>query len=104
MVYMDDVIPYVESTQIIESQLFALLHSTSDADPVEPVENLMVSVAADLFVIVDETGVNILSRNEFRHNPGILRKNGLHPVHLGFLFPVYPDPVSSLHLIPDIGR
>ena len=66
VVDMYNVVPYIESTQVIESQLFTLFNSTPEADPVEAVENLVVGVAADLVLIVNETPVNILSDDELR--------------------------------------
>ena len=76
MVYMDDIVSYIERSQVIYGQLLAFLDSTSYGHPMEPVEYLMVGIAAYPVLIVDESGVDVLSGTESRSDPAILGKYG----------------------------
>ena len=66
------IIPYRERSEVIDGQLLALLDRTSDGNPVEPVEDLMVTVTADLILMIYESVMDIALRNELRHYTGIL--------------------------------
>ena len=100
---MDDVISDVESAQVIESQLFALFNGAPQADPVEAVEYLVVGVAADLVLIVNETPVQILSDDEFGEQTSVPRKNRAQSFTLGLFLAVDQDFVAVLHLRGNVG-
>ena len=72
VVNMNYIITYRERCEVIYGKLLALLHSTPDCHPVEPVEDLMVTVAADLVLMIYESVMDIALRNELRHYTGIL--------------------------------
>ena len=101
---MDDVIPYRERCKVIYGQLLALLHASSYGDPVETVEDLMVTVAADLVFMVNESVMKVFLRNEFRHDAPVLGHYGLKPVQLGLLLSIYPYPVTFLQTLSYIFR
>ena len=100
VVDMDYVIPYRERCKVIDSELLALLDSPSYAYTVEPVEYLMVAVAAYLVLMVDESVMYILFRYELRHYASVLRKDRLKPLELRLLFSIYAYPVAFLETLP----
>ena len=85
VVDVDYVVAYIEGVQVIDCQLFALLHGAAYADPLEAVEDFVVRVAADLAVGVDEAVVDDLTLDKFGHQAGILYQNGFEPLGLGSL-------------------
>ena len=70
---MDYIIPYCERRKVIDGKLLALLDRPSDAYAMETVEYLVVAVAADLVLMIDESVMDILPGYEFRKNRIILR-------------------------------
>ena len=102
IVDMNDVITYSKRSQVIDSELLTLLYRPSDIYTMEPVEDLVVAIAADLVFIINETVMKIALSDEFRENTTILRKNGLKSLQLRLLFTIYPYSESSLYLSPDI--
>ena len=60
MVYMDDVIPYIEGSEIVYRKLLAFLDASPYGDPVETVENFMIGIAAYPVIIVNESVMDIL--------------------------------------------
>ena len=66
MVDMHDVIAYIERRKVIQRQLLCLFDAAAEPYPVEAVEYLMVGLMADLLVSVDESGMDVLSDNQFR--------------------------------------
>ena len=103
MIDMHDVIAHVESTEVVECQLFALVHRTPEAHPVETVEYFMVGVAAYLVLRVDESVVEILAGNELRYDAAVLQEYGTKPSELGLLLTGNVYLVLGLHLRTDVG-
>ena len=103
MVDVHDVVPDVERSQIIKCQLLALLNRPPDTHSVETVENLMVRVAADFIVPVDESGMNVLPGDKTRHKPAVLDQNGLQTLDLRILLTEYENLVPILHVLPDVS-
>ena len=68
----------------------------------ESVEYLMVAVAAYLIVVVNESVVDIESRNELRKYTSVLGENGLESFKLRLLLTVNPYSVSVLDPVSDI--
>ena len=52
--------------------------------------------------MVDEAGMDVLSGNEFRNQALVFGKDGLQPVHLGFLFTEYENLVSIFNILSDV--
>ncbi len=104
IIYMHNIVTYGECCQVIYGKLLALFHRTPYAHPVETVENLMVTVAADLVVTVYESVVYIAAWNELRHDTGICGKYGTQPFKLGLLFPVYSDLIAFFKTLPYVFR
>ena len=101
---MDDVISDIEGSQVIQGQLFGLFHRPPHRNPVEPVKNLMVGIAANLIFLIDKSGVDVLFRYKLRQQAAVLGKNALEPVQLGLLLPIYKYLIIILQLGPDIRR
>ncbi len=104
VVDMNHIVSYVEGRQVIEGELFSLFHRPSDGNPLETVENLMVGVAANLVVPVDESLMDVLSFDELRHEASVVYKNGPEPFCLRFLFTEYVNLVAALYVLSDVGR
>ena len=102
IVDMHYIIPYRKRRKVIDGKLFALLDGAPDSHPMEPVENLMVTVAADLVLMVYESIMDIALRNELGHDAGILGKDRLQPVQLRLFFAIDSHPVSFLKTFPDV--
>ena len=66
----------------------------------ESVEYLMVAVAANLVFMVNESVMDVLLGDKFRHKSAVLCQYGLKSVELGLLFPVNTDPVSFFKTFP----
>ena len=87
VVYMHDIVSHVEGAEVVEGELLGLFHRAADVHAVEAVENLMVRVAAHFVVMVDETGMDVLSLHEFRkEGVRVLEHDGTEPLQLAFLF------------------
>ena len=97
VVYMDYVIPYVESAQIVESKLLALVNCAPEAHSVESVEYLVIGVAANLVLGVDEAVVDVLPLNELGDEASVLDEDGAHPFQLRLLLAVNVHFVTVLH-------
>ena len=69
----------------------------------ESVEDLVVTVAADLVLVIDKTIMDVLLRNELRQHCPVLGKNGLKSVQLRLLLSIYPHPVAFFEPFPDVG-
>ena len=82
IIYMHYIVAYGKGSQVIYRKLLALLDRTSYAYTVKTVKYLMVAVTAYLVVMVDESVMYILSRNEFRKNVAAAQKNRLQSVKL----------------------
>ena len=74
---MDYIVSYIEGTEIVESELLALVHGPSETYSVESVENLMVGIAAYFVFRIYETVVNIAFSYKFRDDSSVLNENGL---------------------------
>ena len=61
IVYMYNIVAYIERRQIVDCELLALFNSPPYAHPVEPVEYLMVGITAYPVLIVNEAAVDIFS-------------------------------------------
>ena len=99
---MHHIVADVEGTQVVDGQLFALLHAAPDADPVEAVENLVVGITADLVRQIDESVVDVLAGNKLRQQAAFLGKDGPDTFQLGFLFAVNLDPEAVFNPGTDV--
>ena len=72
---MDHVVSHIEGTQIINSQLFTLLNTSSYAYPVESVEYFVVGVTTYLIFRIYETLVNVSLAYKFRNYAAVLEKD-----------------------------
>jgi hypothetical protein len=75
VVYVDYIVPYVESGKVIYGKLLRLVHAAAYADPVEPVEYLMVGITANLVAIVYESGMDVPAFHETGNDPSALFKH-----------------------------
>ena len=69
----------------------------------EAVEYLVVGVAADLVLIVNEAPVQILSDDEFGEQASVSRQNRAQSFTLGLFLAVDQDFVAVLHLRGNVG-
>ena len=69
----------------------------------ETVEYLVIAVAADLVLIVDEAVVDVAVGDELGHHSPVLGKDGSESLDLRLLLAVYPHSVTFLHTLPYIG-
>ena len=97
------IITDIERIEVVQCQLLAFLDGSPDAYPVEPVENLMIRIAAEFVFIVNESLMDILLRNELRHDALILVQYGLEALHLRLFLCVDEYLVSALHATADVS-
>ena len=98
VVYMHYIVPYVESVKVIQRELFALVHRTPKANPVETVEYFVVGIAANLIFGVNETVVDVAAAYELRYYASVLQEDGTETLKLGFLFAVDVNLISAFYL------
>ena len=103
VVDMDDIIADIESRQVIQGQLFRFFDGPSHRNAVETVEDFMVRIAADFFIPVDETGMDVFFRNELRQNRSILGKNAFQTIQLGRFLSINEYLIPFFQFGPDIG-
>ena len=72
IIYMDNIITYSKRCKVIDGELLALFHCPSDTYTVEPVEDFVVAITADLVFIINETVMEITSGHELREYSTIL--------------------------------
>ena len=82
MVDMDDIISYVEGIEVIDGELSALFHGSTEFDPLEPVEYLMIGITAYPILSIDEPLVDVGSADESRNMSPVLDQNGFEPFNL----------------------
>ena len=103
MVDVDYVVAYIERCEVVEGKLLGLFNRTADRDAVEAVENFMVCIVADLFLLVDEAVMDVLSCNEVWQGTALLFEDGAEPVGLSLLFAVDVNLVAGFDFCSDIG-
>ena len=103
VVDVHNIITDIERIEVVQCQLLAFLDGSPDAYPMEPVENLMIRIAAEFVFIVNESLMDILLRNELRHDALVLVQYGPEALYLRLFLGVDEYLVSALHAAADVG-